>query len=70
MITKQINAVDASIYLSQAGDFTDWEESNKKLTSEVIGLLALIGVGIFVLGFFLGACVIIKCKQHVKNNGV
>ena len=63
VISKQISAVDATIYMATQEDYSDWEESTKKFTSETVALLALIGVGLFMLGFFIGACVIIRCRQ-------
>ena len=63
MITKQISAMDASIYIASEEDLTDWEQSNKNISSEAIALLCIIGLGLFMIGFFSGSCFIIKCRK-------
>lgn len=64
MIAKQIMATDTSIYMATQENTTGWEEeSTKKYNMDAIAIMSVIGLGIFICGFLLGACVIWRISK-------
>lgn len=63
MVARQISAVDATIYMATSAE--EWEDESHTISADIIALLTVIGCGIFILGFFLGACIIWKYKNKL-----
>lgn len=57
-------ATDTSIYMATVENNTLWdEEESNKYDMEGIAIMSVIGLGIFICGFLLGACVIWRLQK-------